>query len=339
MKTSSTAPPTLLKAPTSNSPLSDLDRTIIAQLQRDGRTSFRTLARMAGVSEATVQRRTQQMIEAGYFRIIGVVDPLRSGKGYGAIIGIGAEPSAIDSILRDLGEIPQMRFISLVSGTFDVVCELLTFERSTLIDILTKRLAQIPGIRALNTSWVIKVYKTNYLWDETAAQARVVDEVDSAPDMTLPADSNGRALDALDESIVDVLHDNGRMSYADLAVRLNTPESTVRRRTLRLLQSEHLRVVAVGNPFRLGFEEVTFLWIKCDLSRTTAVLQELARQPAVRYLSRVAGAADIVAEALFADRNAVLSFLDGPLAAIDAIREVAVSFELAIHKRAYVRFD
>jgi DNA-binding Lrp family transcriptional regulator len=333
-------------------PLSGLDRLIIAQLQRNGRTPFRALATQLGVSEATVQRRTQQMIDAGYFKIIGVVDPLRWGQGHGVLIGINAEPGAINSILRSVGEIPQMRFVSLVTGTFDVVCELLTFERSTLIAILTERLSQIPGIHGVNTSWVIQVHKTNYLWDELTAIARGDDESAPAPtsargeEVAVPApggppaiDKNGHLIDALDRAIVAALHEDGRLSYAELAVRLGATESTVRRRTLRLLESEYLRVVAIGNPFRLGFEEVVLLWVKVALPHATSVLDQLARQPAVRYLSRVAGAADIVAEALFHDRTALQSFLDGPLAGIDGIREVAVSFELTIHKRAYVRFD
>jgi DNA-binding Lrp family transcriptional regulator len=339
MKTSVTGP--LVQAPTmqNGSTLTDLDRTIIAQLQGNGRTPFRSLAARLGVSEATVQRRTQQMIDAGYFKIIGVIDPLRWGQGHGVLISINAEPAAINSIIRGVGEIPQMRFVSLVTGTFDVVCELLTFERSTLIDILTERLSRIPGIRGLNTSWVIKVYKTNYLWDERAAVASGDDGRAPGPG-TMPAvDRNGYLLDALDRAIVEVLHENGRMSYADLALRLDATESTIRRRTLRLLESEYLRVVAVGNPFRLGFEEVVLLWVKVELPRAASVLEQLARQPAVRYLSRVAGAADIVAEAIFLDRTALQAFLDGPLAGIDGIREVAVSFELTIHKRAYVRFD
>jgi hypothetical protein len=68
-------------------------------------------------------------------------------------------------------------------------------------------------------------------------------------------------------------------------------------------------------------------------------MERLSREPAVRYLSRVAGAVDVVAEALFPDRAALLAFLNGPLAAVEGVREAAISFELAIYKRAYVRFD
>ena len=44
---------------------------------------------------------------------------------------------------------------------------------------------------------------------------------------------------------------------------------------------------------------------------------------------------DIVAEAFFPDRAALLQFLDGPLSQMAGINQVALSFELIIRKRGY----
>jgi DNA-binding Lrp family transcriptional regulator len=327
--------------------LTATDRGIIALLQIDGRLPFNSMSARLGVSEATAQRRTQQLIDAGYFKIIGVVDPLRSPRGQAVLIGLGAETAQIHAIAATVASIPDVRFVSLVTGTFDVVCEVVTPDRATLLRTVTERLPDIDGIRSVNTSWVLGNYKTNYLWDRASIEGMMV-EGDSLNPESVPATPGASAgdnpfdvdqLDQLDQAIVRVLQQNGRASYAELAAQLDTTESTARRRTLRLLNSGYLRVVAVGNPFRLGFQDVVFLWIKADLARAHAVVAQLAQYPAVRYLSRVAGAADIVAEALFPNRAALLAFIDGPLATIEGIREVAVSFELIIHKRAYMRFD
>jgi DNA-binding Lrp family transcriptional regulator len=318
--------------------LSPVDRMLIARLQRDGRTPFSTLAAELGVSEATVQRRTQQLIDDGYFTVVGVIDPLRHGSGNSVLMGINAAPHAIDTIGPALAEIPEARFVATVTGTFDVVCELVTFDRQRLTDVLTEKVTQIPGILAMNSSRVLRNEKTNYLWDEPGAGGVET----PLPEVKTPVDSHGRLPrfqpDDLERGIITLLQGQGRMSYVEIATRLNVTESTARRRTLRLLQSGYLRVVAIGNPFRLGFQEVVLIWLKVELASAPHILAELARRPEIRYLSRVAGAVDIVAEAIFPDQTALTALIDGPLAATAGIREVAFSFELIIHKRAYVRF-
>lgn len=323
--------------------LSPLDRAIIARLQQDGRTPFSTMAADFGFSEATVQRRTQQLVDDGYFKIIGVVDPFFSLSSQAVLIGLGVETADIHSTAAKVSVIPEVRFASLTTGAFDLICEIVAFDRATLIEILTRTLSAIPGIRSVNTSWVLANYKTNYLWDREASEAWPSQSPSVTEVSDFLASLSGAQppiqLDELDDAIVQILRERGRISYADLAAEVGATLSTARRRTIRLLESGYMRVVAVGDPFRLGFHYVVMLWIKVDIARIKDVLVRLAREDAIRYLSRVAGTADIVAEALLSRRSDLLNFLDGPLASIEGIREIAVSFELRIHKRAYVCFD
>lgn len=320
-------------------PLNALDRAIVAHLQRDGRTAYRTIAGRLDVTETTVQRRTQQLIEAGYFKIVGVLDPLRLGQGHAVIVGVSGVLAALDDIAGALAGLADTRFVVSATGTFDVVCEVVTFERELLTRALTETLPRIPGVRSINTSWVMRTHKTTFLWDEWSEGGPQGDNgiVDTLGG-DRPASSNGPMPDGLERQIIALLQRNGRMTYAEIAARLGTTESTARRHTLRVLESGYVRVVAVSNPFRLGFEEAVLMWIKADLSRVTPVMDALAHHPAIRYLSRTAGFVDIVAEGVFHDRAELAAFLDGPLATIEGVRDVAISFELTLYKRGYARF-
>jgi DNA-binding Lrp family transcriptional regulator len=323
--------------------LSPVDRAIVARLQMDGRAPFSTIGSELGISGATVQRRVQQLMDKGHFKIIGVVDAQYSGRGHAVLVGIRLDvPAAIHTIPDRIAAIPESRFVAMVTGNFDVVCEIVTSQRDQLLRIVKDTMAEIPGIRGINTFWVLENFKSTYLWDKSALRGLLNPEAHSRPPLlNTPQETcpHRVELDDMDRVIVALLEQHGRITYAEIAAELDTALSTARRRTLRLLESGYIKVVAVGNPFRLGFEDVVLLWIKADLSRAMSIIDALRREPTIRYVSRVAGTVDIVAEALFPDRGALLAFLDGPLAAMDGIREVSTSVELANYKRSSIRFD
>jgi DNA-binding Lrp family transcriptional regulator len=337
--------------------LSDMERAIVAYLQRDGRIPFRTLAAALGVTETTVYRRTQQLMDGGYFRILGVVDPLRLGEGHTVLAGISCDPTMARQVAAALAARAEMRFVALVTGTFDVVCEMVTTDRTHLTKLLVEILPATPGLRTINTSWVLHTHLTNFLWDMPAQGAEHVEpevltrelnrdeEIDGDAALNEgtpagePSRANGIDLDDIDGEVIRLLQEDGRMSYAQIASALGLTESTARRRTLRLLRSNYVRVVAVSNPFLLGFEDVVLIWFKVELRRIAEVTAALSRLTPIRYLSRTAGTVDLVAEALFHDHTDLYAFLNGPLATIVGIREVLISFELALYKRAHRRFD
>jgi DNA-binding Lrp family transcriptional regulator len=333
--------------------LTELEGAITAHLQRDGRIPFRTLAAHLGVTETTVYRRAQHLMDNGYFQVIGVVDPLRSGHGHAVLAGIHCDPPAVHDLATALAAIPEVRFAALVTGTFDVVCEMVTADHAAMVHLLTRVLPTIPGVRSLNTSWVLHNYITHFLWDlqlplldpawdeqARSSPARMHAAATAVPqEGTEPAPAPEIVLDGTDQEIVALLQQHGRISYAEIATTLGLTESTARRRTIRILQSGHVQVVAVSNPFMLGFQDVVLIWFKLDLSHLASVVAALRDQPAIRYLSRTAGGVDLVAEALFRSHAALYAFLNGPLAAIQGIRDVSISVELLLIKRAYRRFD
>lgn len=319
----------------SSGALSELDQRLITELQADGRAPYGTLAASLGTSEATVQRRVQQLVDQGYFKIVGIVDPLRLGTGHAVMVGLQCEPQSVHAVADAVAAIPEMRFVATVTGTYDIVCELVTFDRGTTTTVLISKLGAIPGLRAMNTSQVLANYKTNFRWDALRDGSRATAPVGKRS----PNESEPLHLDELDEGIIRLLEEDGRITYQQLATHLGTTISTARRRALRLLRSGYVTVVALGNPFRLGFDEVVLFWLRVDLAQTLEVIRALEQEPCIRYLSRMAGSVDILVEAFFPHRAALLDFLDGPLSRISAIRQVALSFELVIRKRGYTLFE
>ncbi len=63
-----------------------------------------------------------------------------------------------------------------------------------------------------------------------------------------------KKLDSIDTGMISLLQKNGRLTNTEIARELNVSEATVRIRLKRLLDEEYIQIVAVSNPFMLGYE-------------------------------------------------------------------------------------
>ena len=64
-------------------------RSIIEQLQQDGRRSYAAIGKAVGLSEAAVRQRVQRLTDSGVMQIVAVTDPMQVGFTRAAMIGIG----------------------------------------------------------------------------------------------------------------------------------------------------------------------------------------------------------------------------------------------------------
>src|SRR3954447_25526083 len=88
--------------------LDDLDRSIITELQNDGRRSFREIARSIGVSEATVRTRVRRLDEAGALRIVAFADPLKLGNAELALLFLRVANNRHDAVIAELERLPEV---------------------------------------------------------------------------------------------------------------------------------------------------------------------------------------------------------------------------------------
>ena len=58
-----------------NHVLDDVSKSIIEQLQQDGRRSYASIGKAVGLSEAAVRQRVQRLSDAGIMQIVAVTDP------------------------------------------------------------------------------------------------------------------------------------------------------------------------------------------------------------------------------------------------------------------------
>lgn len=143
--------------------LDDVAKAIVEQLQGDGRRSYAEIGKVVGLSEAAVRARVQKLTDMGVLQIVAVTDPLQLGFHRQAMVGIRVEgdPRLVADRLEN---IPQIDYLVLTTGRFDILAEMVCHDDDELTDILHGQIRTLPGVVATETFTYLKLRKQHYNW-------------------------------------------------------------------------------------------------------------------------------------------------------------------------------
>jgi Lrp/AsnC family transcriptional regulator for asnA, asnC and gidA len=143
--------------------LDDVSKAIIEQLQSDGRRSYAEIGKAVGLSEAAVRQRVQKLTDAGVMQVVAVTDPMQLGFYRQAMIGLRVTGDTT-LVAAELGRIPAVDYVVLTAGSFDILAEIVCENDDDLIELLNKKIRQIPGVQSTETFVYLKLHKQFYNW-------------------------------------------------------------------------------------------------------------------------------------------------------------------------------
>jgi Lrp/AsnC family transcriptional regulator for asnA, asnC and gidA len=144
--------------------VSTLDKRIIEHLQQDGRRPFTQIAADLGVSEAAVRARTNRLVERGILQVVGVTDPLKLGFHQQAMIGVRCERNELLAVADAVSEFPEVAYVVITAGTFDLLVEVVCENNEALLSFLTEKLRAVDGVRDTETFVYLRMVKQTYQW-------------------------------------------------------------------------------------------------------------------------------------------------------------------------------
>ena len=147
--------------------------------------------------------------------------------------------------------------------------------------------------------------------------------------------STSNGLDEIDQKIISILQKDGRVPFAKIAEELNVSAGMIRVRYNRLVDMGVLRVLAITNPLRMGYQTMALIGIKADGNSLLDIADKIAALDEVIYLIVVSGAYDIIAEVVCRDQKHLLQFLTERLYKIEGVRETESFMHLKIVKEVY----
>lgn len=148
---------------TRHSQLDEVSKQIVEQLQIDGRKSYAEIGKVVGLSEAAVRQRVQKLNESGVMQIVAVTDPMRLGFSRQAMVGVKCTGD-VNKVTQALADIPQVDYVVLTAGGFDILVEVVCEDDEDLINLLNSNIRLLPGVVSAETFVYLKLHKQFYNW-------------------------------------------------------------------------------------------------------------------------------------------------------------------------------
>ncbi|WP_233569458.1 Lrp/AsnC family transcriptional regulator [Leucobacter sp. OH1287] len=146
-----------------NQPIDAISKQIVEQLQLDGRKSYAEIAKVVGLSEAAVRQRVQKLTESGIAQIVAVTDPLSLGFNRLAMIGVRVSGD-IRKVADELAEMPEVSYLIMTAGSFDLMFEVVCEDDEALIEMLNSRIRAVSGVISTETFMYLNIQKQKYDW-------------------------------------------------------------------------------------------------------------------------------------------------------------------------------
>ncbi|MFI6275047.1 Lrp/AsnC family transcriptional regulator [Streptomyces sp. NPDC050988] len=137
--------------------MDDVDRALIAELQRDAGQAYALLGRAVGLSAGAAHDRVRKLRERGVIRRTTVeVDPAALGRGVLAFVMVDSS-AWMGEASESFAAIPEVQEAHVIAGTASVLVKVRTATTEQLQDVL-RRLYEIEGVSGTHATVVLETF-------------------------------------------------------------------------------------------------------------------------------------------------------------------------------------
>jgi Lrp/AsnC family transcriptional regulator for asnA, asnC and gidA len=143
-------------------------------------------------------------------------------------------------------------------------------------------------------------------------------------------------IDRVDQAIVRLLSEDGRMSSAEIARRIgDVSERSVRYRIDRLIQEGLIQVSAFANPRALGFTVTADIFIEVEPGHVLDVAQTMVEFECVSYVGCSTGDRDISIQVYARDNEELYRFVTEVVGNVPWVRKTSTILLPLVLKDVY----
>ncbi|MGB9668771.1 MAG: Lrp/AsnC family transcriptional regulator [Anaerolineales bacterium] len=142
-------------------------------------------------------------------------------------------------------------------------------------------------------------------------------------------------IDILDKNIVDLLLEDGRISYMEIARRLGITERAARYRLNKMIQNGVVRVVAVVNPPTLGYNVIADVFLEVEADCIQDVARKMAEHEWISYVAYSIGETDVSLQLYAKDTDEVYWLVTDVIGKTPGVRKTVTSIVPKVIKDVY----
>ena len=145
--------------------IDELDRSILAILQEEGRVTNVELASRVGLTAPPCLRRMRALEEAGVIKgYHAELDPGALGYGIMVFALVSLRSQAEDDLRAfesHVATLPEVRECHMLNGEIDFILKIVAHELQSFQNFLTSKLTPAPNVASVKTSLTIRTSKTS----------------------------------------------------------------------------------------------------------------------------------------------------------------------------------
>jgi Lrp/AsnC family transcriptional regulator, leucine-responsive regulatory protein len=140
--------------------LDDMDRAILAELQRDGRMTNAELASTIGLSPSAALRRTRALERSGVIDgYVALVDAKTVGRGTTVFVEITLDNQSeanLDRFEAAIARCPEVAACHLMAGDADYLVQVICADVEDFERVHRDWLSKLPGLARLRSSFALR---------------------------------------------------------------------------------------------------------------------------------------------------------------------------------------
>ncbi|MFC1945145.1 Lrp/AsnC family transcriptional regulator [Chloroflexota bacterium] len=144
-------------------------------------------------------------------------------------------------------------------------------------------------------------------------------------------------MDNVDRKIIKFMEKDANQSIPKMSKILSINAATLRRRIIRLISKNIIKIVAIVNPEEAGFPLSVLITLNVDPEKTYSIVSILNNRPEPRWAYATAGRWDIVTMVQFRDHAELSNFLENVISKIPGVKNSESSLCLVSKGNYYVQ--
>jgi Lrp/AsnC family transcriptional regulator for asnA, asnC and gidA len=141
--------------------------------------------------------------------------------------------------------------------------------------------------------------------------------------------------DDVDERILALLRDDGRLSNREVARRLDISEGTVRQRLKKLEDAHAIRIGAVVDPIKLGIGAAASVMVTVNPEILSSALDAFSLVPGVVYVAAITGRFNVFVQMTALDLTELRAVVGEHIERFKGVLAVEVRLLLRTPKHEY----